>query len=52
MNKIVIGFALIIIATLTLTSCSKKNKIKFDDEIAPYTKKKLMSLVIKSIVTQ
>ncbi|WP_434303766.1 hypothetical protein [Clostridium botulinum] len=39
MNRIIIGFALIIIATLTLTSCSKKNKIKFDDEIAPYTKK-------------
>ncbi|APQ73679.1 hypothetical protein CF055_12095 [Clostridium botulinum] len=39
MNKIIIGFALIIIAALTLTSCSKKNKIKFDDEIVPYTKK-------------
>ncbi len=39
MNKIIIGFALIIIAALTLTSCSKKNKIKFDDKIAPYTKK-------------
>lgn len=39
MNKIIIGFTLIIIATLTLTSCSKKNKIKFDDEIAPTQKR-------------
>ncbi len=52
MNRIIIGFALIIIAALTLASCSKKNKIKFDEKIAPYTKKKLMSLAIKSIVTQ
>ncbi|APR01073.1 hypothetical protein RSJ2_647 [Clostridium botulinum] len=39
MNRIIIGFVLIIIAALTLALCSKKNKIKFDEKIAPYTKK-------------
>lgn len=38
MNKIIIGFAVIITTTLTLNACSKKNKIKFHHKIAPYTK--------------